>query len=212
MTNNHKPHALLFDFDGVLADTEPLHWSCWRDVLAPEGIELDWRYYEQHCIGLSERDFLAALGRRVHPARTVDDLWPLYPHKKSRFAAQAAAARVIPQSTVDCLKSLNGLPFAVVTSSVRAEIEPILDKDGVLPLAAACVYGDEVPRLKPAPDPYLIAMERLGVSRAAAFEDSQAGLASARAAGCQVIQVTHPSELPDLVAALLGRNLQLNHP
>jgi len=204
MTNTQKPQALLFDFDGVLADTEPLHWSCWRDVLAPEGIQLDWDYYQQHCIGLSEHEFLSALGRRVHPPRTVDDLWPLYPGKKARFAAQAAASRVIPQSTVDCLKGLDGLPFAVVTSSVRAEIEPILDNEGVLPLAAACVYGDEVPRLKPAPDPYLIAMERLGVTRAAAFEDSQAGLASARAAGCHVIEVSHPSALPSLVDQILN--------
>lgn len=200
----NRPQALLFDFDGVLADTEPLHWSAWRDTLAPEGIPLSWDYYEAHCIGLSEREFLAALGRHCDPARTVDELWPLYPLKKQRFADEAARRPIIAPDTVQALNQLHDIPFAVVTSSVRAEIEPILKKDQVLHLAATCVYGDEVPRLKPAPDPYRIAMERLGVTRAVAFEDSQAGMTSARDAGCHVVQVRSASELPSLIASVLN--------
>lgn len=203
MTNS-SPQALLFDFDGVLADTEPLHWRCWRDVLAPEGIDLDWEYYQRECIGLSEREFLLALGRRVEPARSLDQLWPLYPLKKKQFADGAASGRVVSGETLECLKSIVKLPLAVVTSSVRQEIEPILLKDQVHDLMRACVYGDEVPRLKPAPDPYRIAMERLGVTEAVVFEDSEAGMTSARAAGCRVVQVGHPSELPELVRGVLA--------
>lgn len=203
---NQLPQALLFDFDGVLADTEPLHWSCWRDVLEPEGISLDWDYYQRECIGLSEREFLIALGRRVTPARTMDELWPLYPLKKKKFTDEAQRRRVVGEDILECLKALPKLPLAVVTSSVRQEIEPILKKDQVHSLMTACVYGDEVPRLKPAPDPYLIAMERLGVSAAIAFEDSQAGMTSARAAGCEVVRVNSPEDLPALIGQVLLRH------
>lgn len=201
---NQLPQALLFDFDGVLADTEPLHWSCWRDVLAPEGIDLDWDYYERECIGLSEREFLEALARRVKPPRSADELFTLYPLKKQQFANMARQQRVIPSDTVDCLKALNGIAMGVVTSSVKEEIEPILLKDNVHGLMQVCVYGDEVPRLKPAPDPYRIALQRLGVDEAVVFEDSEAGMSSARAAGCQVVQVNHPQELPSLVQQALN--------
>jgi beta-phosphoglucomutase len=201
---HQRPEALLFDFDGVLADTEPLHWRSWRDTLAPEGILLEWEYYENHCVGLSEREFLHALGRRTDPARTVDELWPLYPKKIERFAAEACKERVISQATVDAIVSLNDIRLAVVTSSVRQEIEPILLKDELHPALTTCVYGDEVPRLKPAPDPYRIAMERLGVSNAVVFEDSQAGIQSATEAGCRVVQVRNPAELPDLIQQVLN--------
>lgn len=201
---NQLPQALLFDFDGVLADTEPIHWACWRDLLAPEGIDLDWDYFERECIGLSDREFLEAVARRAASPRTVDELLPLYPLKKKMFADESLRRRLISDATVECLKSLSDKLMAVVTSSVKQEIEPILLKENVHSLMETCVYGDEVPRLKPAPDPYRIAMERLGVSSAVVFEDSKAGVQSALAAGCEVVQVARTEDLP----ALVWRSLQ----
>jgi beta-phosphoglucomutase len=199
---NQLPEALLFDFDGVLADTEPVHWACWRDILAGEGIELDWEYYENHCIGLSEREFLAAIGRRASPVRSVDELWPLYRLKQKRFADHVASAAVISEPTREVIKRHAHLPLGVVTSSCRVEIEPILIKEEVLEHMRTCVYGDEVENLKPAPDPYVLALERLGVGHAVVFEDSEAGMASARAAGCRVVQVKRAEELPELVSRI----------
>lgn len=66
-------------------------------------------------------------------------------------------------------------------------------------LLTTAVYGNEVKALKPDPEPYRTAMERLGVTRALAFEDSAAGIASARAAGCQVVEVKRPDDLPHLL-------------
>jgi HAD superfamily hydrolase (TIGR01509 family) len=199
MTNVQRPQALLFDFDGVLADTEPLHCFCWQEVLAKEGIPLDWEFYRKECVGLSEREFLSAIGRRASPVRTADELWPLYPLKQKLFAEEAMRREVIPWATRSAVKSLQGMPLAVVTSSCRAEIEPILKKEGVFEWLHVCVYGDEVERLKPAPDPYLLALERLGVKQGVVFEDSEAGMTSAREAGCTVVQVRDPAELPELV-------------
>lgn len=199
---NQLPEALLFDFDGVLADTEPVHWACWRDILAGEGIELDWPYYESHCIGLSEREFLTAIGQRANPARSVDELWPLYQLKQQRFAAHIAAMAVIPERSREMIKRHSHMRLGVVTSSCRVEIEPILKKENVFEFFRACVYGDEVKNLKPAPEPYLLALKRLGVGHAVVFEDSAAGMASARAAGCEVVQVRRADELPELVSRI----------
>ena len=60
--------AILFDFDGVLADTEPIHYACWREIMVPFGIELGWDFYRNNCIGVSDRLMVAQLAsERVPP-------------------------------------------------------------------------------------------------------------------------------------------------
>jgi len=59
--------AILFDFDGVLADTEPVHWACWAEVLKPLGITLEWDYYRDHGIGIDDKDMLRALAGLANP-------------------------------------------------------------------------------------------------------------------------------------------------
>lgn len=194
--------ALLFDFDGVLADTEPLHFACWRELLAEKGIALEWDYYETKCIGISDRDMLCALGKIGPVVYSIDELLPLYPLKKQAFANLCAQTGLISSDLMSLLTSLSDYKMAVVTSSGRTEIEPILQRENVLGLLSAAVYGNEVKALKPDPEPYRTAMERLGATRAIAFEDSQAGIASATAAGCDVVIVRHASELPELLRLL----------
>lgn len=197
--NCPRPQALLFDFDGTLADTEPVHWACWRDTLAEVGIELEWEFYERNCVGLSEREFLNAIGATANPPQSADELWPLYSIKVKRFAEFVASRDIIPPKNRDLFNGLSEYLLGVVTSCIRAEVEPILKKENILPFLKVSVYGDDVARLKPAPDPYLLALERLGVETALVFEDSEAGMTSARAAGCQVVAVQRSVELPELV-------------
>lgn len=202
MHPNHP--AILFDFDGVLADTEPLHWRCWNEVLAPIGLSVSWDDYRRHCVGISDRDFLDRLGALGSPPRTVDELWPFYPLKKKLFSERATSGGLISDELKAILNSLDPARLAVVTSSSRQEIEAILRAEGVLENFGAAVYGDEVSRLKPDPEPYQTAMRRLGVDRAIALEDSGPGLESARRAGCEVIAVHHPGEVPRLLRERLA--------
>lgn len=197
--------AVLFDFDGVLADTEPLHFEAWRDTLTPAGVNLTWKVYVSSCIGLADREMIEMLGRLAHPPKSLVELWPLYPLKKKLFQNLADSRRLVESPVIEAMKSLTGYGLGVVTSSAKSEVAPILERDGILPLLGTAVYGDEVARLKPDPEPYRTAMERLGARRAMVFEDSAAGLASARAAGCDVVQVAHPKDLPDLIARFLPR-------
>ncbi len=199
-----QPEAILFDFDGVLADTEPLHWECWSEVIRPLGMAISWQSYQDHCIGISDREFLETLGRVSHPPHPIDELWPLYPLKKQLLAERASTGQLISRELKQLLLELSNYQLAVVTSSATVEIRSILQAENVLDLFQTCVYGDEVQALKPNPEPYLTAMRRLGVTRALVLEDSGPGIQSGQAAGCEVLTVRHPSDVPALLRARLA--------
>jgi beta-phosphoglucomutase len=102
------------------------------------------------------------------------------------------------------LSTLDGrYTLAVVSSSSCSEIEPMLEAGGLRHYFRTVVGGENVKRHKPAPDPYLLAAERLSLRTPLVVEDSEAGLAAGRAAGFEVLAVKHPAEVP----ALVGRRL-----
>jgi beta-phosphoglucomutase len=195
--------AIFFDFDGVLLDTEPVHWACWAEMLATLGVTLTWEYYRDECIGIDDRDMLRAIGSRAVPPRDWELLWTLYPAKKELFMARMKAPPFEPGLT-EMLPDLHrSYRLAVVSSSSTSEIEPLLAAAGIREHFDTVVGGESVTKHKPAPEPYLLAAERLGVTKALVLEDSEAGMASGRAAGFDVLKVRHPSE----VASLLRRSL-----
>ena len=61
--------AILFDFDGVLADTEPVHWACWSEVLRTLGVTLEWEFYRDQCIGIDDREMLRMMAHSAEPPR-----------------------------------------------------------------------------------------------------------------------------------------------
>ena len=191
--------AIFFDFDGVLLDTEPVHWACWSEMLATADISLTWEYYRNHCIGIDDRDMLHTLARMVDPPRDWDSLWALYPAKKALFQARMAAPP-FETALVEMLPELHRrFKLAVVSSSSCSEIEPLLVAGGIRAHFDTIVGGSDVSRHKPAPEPYLLAATRLGVDTALVLEDSAAGIASGRAAGFEVLAVRHPSEVARLL-------------
>ena len=191
--------AIFFDFDGVLADTEPVHWRCWSEILAPYGIDLAWSHYERECVGVSDRDMLDALRRMAKRPVALETLLAEYPNKKTLFRARTEAESPVPRATVEFLGGLKGYRLAVVSSSGRSEIEPILERAGVRDLFHALVCGEDVSHLKPAPDPYLKAAELTGAARALVVEDSAAGIESATRAGMDSLRVSSAAAMPRLV-------------
>ena len=198
-----KYDAVFLDFDGVLADTEPVHFECWREVLARVGINLTWERYEKECIGVSDRAMLETLAPMRNPPASLDELWPLYPVKKEIFRERSRQMQLIDPRIPASIRN-SSLSFAVVTSSGRSEVEPLLGLGAILPLLKTVVYGEDVERLKPAPDPYLIAATRTRAKRPVVFEDSDAGIAAGRAAGFDVIEVRKASDVPELLAEVLA--------
>ena len=188
--------ALLFDFDGVLADTEPVHFLCWREVLLDHGIDLTWPYYQRQCIGVSDKEMLERLGASRRPPASVDELWPSYPRKREIFRNRIAEEPPFDNGTIELLSKLHdNYKLAVVSSSHRAEVEPPLIQAGIRPLFRTLICGMEVPNLKPAPDPYLKAAEVLGALRPLVIEDSDAGVAAGRAAGFEVLRLASANSL-----------------
>jgi len=197
--------AILFDFDGVLADTEPVHCACWAEVLAAVGVTLEWEFYRAHCIGIDDRDMLRVMAGQSDPPRDWEDLWTLYPAKKQLFQARMTARPPFPAGLAGFLEGLNGrYKMAVVSSSSCQEIEPMLEAGGLRRSFQTVVGGENVEHHKPAPDPYLLAAQRLEARTALVVEDSEAGIASGRAAGFEVLEVKNPADVPQLVLDRLG--------
>lgn len=195
--------AVLFDFDGVLVDSEPVHHRCWQQVLTPYGIDLDWKTYSEHCIGVADRSMLAFLCTLRDPVLEIEKLEADWPRKRSIYRDHMSSIGVAEDVRLLLSELHQHYKLAVVSSSGIDDISAILKPTGLLPLLDTIVTGHDVERRKPAPDPYLLAMDRLQVSRALAVEDSKAGITSARAAGLDVVEIPDIGRLCGLVRAAL---------
>ncbi len=197
--------AILFDFDGVLADTEPLHYASWAEILRGGGITLDWETYQLRCIGMHDRQMVEFFCSLREPPLSFQELWERYEAKRRLFVSYARSSPPVPRETAELVKCLKKYKLGVVTSSDRTEVEPVLEGAGLLSDFQLLICGADVARPKPDPEPYLLARELLGVRRALAVEDSEAGIESARAAGLVVIRVSHPAETARCVLDALSR-------
>jgi len=196
--------SILFDFDGVLLDTEPVHWACWAGVLAPLGVTLSWEFYRGSCIGIDDREMLRMMATQSDPPRDWTVLWQQYPAKQELFRARMQTAPPFDSAVAPLLCELaQRYSLAVVSSSACGEIEPLLETAGLRGHFRTVVGGDSVQRHKPDPEPYLLAANRLQSKRPLVLEDSAAGLASGRAAGFEVLAIPHPADMPGLLRARL---------
>lgn len=195
--------AILFDFDGVLVDSEPLHCACWAEVLAPFGIALDWETYNVRFLGMDDREQMRILAAEAHPPLAWETLFAQYGRKKELFEQKMKNPPFLPglQPFLESLQKRYKL--AVVSSSARSEIEPPLVTAGLRQHFDVLVAGGDAAHPKPAPDPYLLAARRLGAVVPLVVEDSPAGIASGRAAGFDVLAVHKAADMP----ALLLRHL-----
>ena len=175
---------MLFDFDGVLADTEPVHHWAWNQTLEPLGIQLDWASYQRNFVGVADE---VALRERLH----ITDRDGLVARKQALFRQRLAEAQPFVSDTVLLLEEIcSEYKLAVVSSSYKSEVEPPLIRGGIRQYFQFLITGEDVQHFKPSPEPYLLAAERLGARRPLVIEDSDAGVASGKAAGFEVLRVT----------------------
>lgn len=192
-----KHDVLLFDFDGVLADTERVHHASWNTVLEPYGIQFTWPEYVKQCVGIADR-MVAERLQLPEPASAVA-------RKQQLFRQGLEETPPFQQETIELLQELvESYRMAVVSSSYRTEIFPPIERAGLLPLFETLVFGNDVQNLKPAPDPYLLAVARLGARSALVIEDSEAGVASGTAAGLEVLRVSGPDRMAAELRQFLG--------
>ena len=186
------PQAVCFDMDGLMLDSERALLECWRETARVHGAEIDDALWlamvglnEEACRGLLH----GALGAAMADTLRAD--------AEARYARRVAAGLPLKPGVFALLELLaaRGIPRAVVTSTRRERALLKLQTAALLPHFSTVVAGGDVASPKPAPDPYLLAAERLGVlpRYCLVLEDSAPGVRAALAAGMTAIQV------PDLV-------------
>jgi HAD superfamily hydrolase (TIGR01509 family) len=196
--------AVIFDFDGVLADTERLHLAAFRDVFAPRGWPLDDDAYFNRYLGYDDVGLVKAYADDRGVSLVDDDIAALVERKGVAYRRQLGRGDVLYPGAVECLTRLaDRFALGVASGALRSEILDILSAAGVLSRFRAIVAADDVSRTKPAPEPYLKAAARLGVDprRCVAVEDSRWGLESATVAGMRTFAITTTSAASSLTMA-----------
>lgn len=181
------PQALIFDCDGTLADTMPLHWQAWQVIQDRYRFSFsEERFYSLG--GVPSRDILAML-----KAEQRLELNPIAVAWEKEEAYLAMLDQVGPiHSVVEIARAHAGvLPMAVASGGTRRVIELVLQRLGIHDLFGAVVTSEDVQHQKPAPDIFLEAARRLGVPPSAcrAYEDTDLGLQAIRAAGMEAVDV-----------------------
>jgi HAD superfamily hydrolase (TIGR01509 family) len=147
---------------------------------------------------------LASLNEIVANPEVMGQIQRRLPERKELVRKWKLSEPPIAPATVQLLASLKGWRVGLVTSSDHADIEALLHQAGIADHFDACVFGEEITHHKPDPAPYMLIRQKLDVSGGIAFEDSEAGILSAAAAGFETIRVHSPDDLPRLVREVLG--------
>ena len=205
--------ALMFDFNGTLSHDEPLLLAIYQGIFARHGRPLTEAEYFGQLAGLSEEAIVGGwLGIEGPP------LQALMAERIASYTAVADGSTVTETVRAAVREAAARVPVAIVSAAFRTEIVPVVEAAGLAPELTAIVAADDVEHVKPHPEAYLLALDRLGVaaSEAVAFEDTEAGIASAKAAGlhCLAVRGTLPDirlheadEIVDRIDAALVRRL-----
>ena len=182
--------AVIFDMDGVLIDSEPIHYASLREVLARYNVDYDEALHTTY-VGKSDEGVFTDLKSRYR--ELTPDVATLIEERNVRFLELVDRPLQPMAGVVALLEAIDrsGLPMAVASSSALVQVERITANLGVSGFFRELVSGQMVPRHKPAPDIYLLTAARLGVDIAncVVFEDSGPGVRSAVDAGAYVVAV-----------------------
>jgi HAD superfamily hydrolase (TIGR01509 family) len=212
--------AVIFDFDGIIVDTEPLHYKAFQQLLVPLGLGYSWEEYLRRYIGFDDRDAFREAFREGGRPLADGELLRLISEKADAFQHIIGAGVEPYPGVVELIRSLQGvLPLALCSGALPSDIKPILAQLGIAAAFDTIVTAADVAASKPDPASYLLAVERLRsvfpgreLSHAdcLAIEDTPAGIASATGAGLKVLAVTnsYPEEKLGsafrVVASLVG--------
>lgn len=212
-------HAVVFDFDGVIVDTEPLHWRAFDEVLRPLGLGFSWREYVRLFLGFDDRDVIREAAKRAGKKLSEEEFRRLLRAKADAFERLVEKTSLRPyRGVLPLLRQLQGrVPIALCSGALRRDIEPVLRRMGLFDTFRVWVTADDVARSKPDPASYRLIARRLrkqfgrhiDAMRCVVIEDSPAGIAAAKQVGFFVIAVTntYPREQlkdADRVVASLG--------
>jgi beta-phosphoglucomutase len=186
--------AIVFDFDGVLADSEPLHLRSYQEVLASLGVTLTREDYYAHYLGYDDEGVFTNLAAAHGFELDAGRLELLIAEKGRVYDMIIASGEVLYPGAVSCVARMAAaFPLGIASGALRHEIEAVLSGAGMDRHFRFIVASGDTAESKPAPDPYRRAAELHGHAphECLAIEDSRWGIESARAAGLRCIAITH---------------------
>jgi beta-phosphoglucomutase len=186
--------AIVFDFDGVIADSEVLHLKAYQQVLGPLGVELSRETYFARYLGFDDPGVFRAVAADHALPLGAADLATLIDRKAGIFEQLEAGADMLFPGAEQCVRSLaEEFPLGIASGAMRHEIENVLHRSALRDYFRFIVASGDTPANKPAPDPYLraAALHARAPEECVAVEDSRWGMESARTAGLACIGITH---------------------
>lgn len=196
--------AVLFDMDGVIVDSEPLHAEVYKQTLKKYGYDMTDEQYKRHIFGKTDevglRDYFDTMGIAADPLLVLAD--------KAKAYLEYAPDKLVPyQGVIELIRDLTerGIVLALVTGSVRADAELTLRTFGIRDFFTVVVTAEDIMRSKPDPEGYLKGAAALGVSAAdcVIVEDSPSGVQAAKAASMPCVAVTSGHTAEELTGATL---------
>jgi len=196
--------AVAFDFDGIIADTERLHYEAFQRILRPRGMEYTWEVYLSRFVGFDDRDAFRTAFRDAGAEIPDDELRRIIETKAQAFqdVIEEKGVDTYP-GVIDLVRSCaEHVPIAICSGALRSDILSILDRLGLSDVFTDIVTAEDVHASKPDPASYRLAAERLAAragngirpAHCLAIEDTPAGIDSAKAAGLSVwgVATSHP--------------------
>ena len=183
------PRAVLFDFNGTLSHDEPILCEIFVELFAEHGKPLSAQEYFDELAGFSDPEIVRLWLGRDHP-----DVDEVIEERVRRYRAAVADGSSVPPHVREAVRyAAARVPVAIVSGAARAEIEPVVQAAGLGDVLATIVSSDDVIEGKPHPEGYLRALElldaRLEAVEVLVFEDTEAGVAAAKAAGMRCFAV-----------------------
>jgi beta-phosphoglucomutase len=204
--------AVIFDFDGVIADSEPLHFRAFQQTLAEDGFELSPKEYYARYLGYDDVGMFQAFGEDRGVPMDAARVAGLVTRKGHTLQALLGSGSVLFPGAIEFVRAAAGaVPIAIASGALRREIDEVIAAADVAGLFSAIVASGDTPESKPSPAPYRLAFERLQEAagatldprRCVAIEDSRWGLESARGAGLRCVGVTNSYPADELTGAEL---------
>jgi beta-phosphoglucomutase-like phosphatase (HAD superfamily) len=202
--------AIIFDFDGVIANSEPLHFQAFRDEVAVRGIVLTESAYYRDFLGFDDAAAFRAIGHQHRTDWSDAEIAAMVDSKAERIEALEARVSILFPGAADAIRRAAAVvPIGIASGALTAEILRILEREHLGGLFTAVVGADQTRASKPSPDPYQHAMDVMGARlrnslhapHCVALEDSHWGLESARAAGLRTIGVAQTYAADALTSA-----------